>query len=328
MKHDELSKAFPPQLTDAVVKEQLPALQRSLASHLSDVAAEAALAAASPDRRAVLRSVSCHPAASWLTAKPTCPTLVLGNPAFRAAVRRRLHVPCLPTAGPCSDCVCGQKAAEIGPDHALNCPNVWGLTVSRHDELAKAVRDALSRAGATTSLEPHLSAFAGNPAARAAAQRYRKEGEEARGDVLCTLGGEQMIIDVSVTNPLSASYVGAAAERAGAAAQKRDETKTAAYAAREDSGYKFIPFSVETHGRLGLPAMALLGQLGSAASEASLGAFSKTQFVNGVLQQLSAVLNKYNSRMEASVAGFVLRHPGREWRRPCAATSREIGQGL
>ena len=82
--------------------------------------------------------------------KPTCPTLVLGNPAFRAAVRRRLHVPCLPTAGPCSDCVCGQKAAEIGPDHALNCPNVWGLTVSRHDELAKAVRDALSRAGATT----------------------------------------------------------------------------------------------------------------------------------------------------------------------------------
>ena len=69
--HELLPPAFPPQLTDAVVVEQLPALQRSLASHLSDVAAEAALAASSPDRRAVLRIVSCHPAASWLTAKPS-----------------------------------------------------------------------------------------------------------------------------------------------------------------------------------------------------------------------------------------------------------------
>ena len=83
------------------------------------------MAAASPHRRAVLRSVSCHPAASRLTAKPSCPALVLGNSAFRAAVRHRLHVPCLPTAGRCSDCVCG---LQMGPDHALNCPNVCGLT--------------------------------------------------------------------------------------------------------------------------------------------------------------------------------------------------------
>ena len=137
-----------------------------------------------------------------------------------------------------------------------------------------------------------------------------------------------MILNVSVTNPLSASYVQAAAQCNGAAAQKRDKTKTTAYAARGDSGYKFIPFSVEAHGRLGQPAMALVGKLGSAASEASLGAFSKKQFVNGVLQQLSAVLNKYNRWLEAAVASFVLRHPGREWRRPCATTSCEIGEGL
>ena len=43
---------------------------------------------------------------------------------------------------------------------------------------------------------------------------------------------------------------------------------------------------------------------------------------------LSTVLNKYNSRMEASVAGFVLHHPGREWRRPCAAPSCDVGEGL
>ena len=41
-----------------------------------------------------------------------------------------------------------------------------------------------------------------------------------------------------------------------AAAAKRDEAKRAAYSARGDSGYKLIPFSVESHGRLGKPAMA------------------------------------------------------------------------
>ena len=145
-----------------------------------------------------------------------------------------------------------------------------------------------------------------------------------------------MIVDVSVTNPLSASIdveghylsstidVEAAAQCDGAAAQKRDETETT----HGDSGYKFIPFSVETHGCLGQPALDLLGKLGSAASEASLGASSNQGFGNVVLQQLSAVLNKYNSRMEAAVASFVLRHPGREWRRPCAATSCETGEGL
>ena len=114
-----------------------------------------------------------------------------------------------------------------------------GVSLSRHDELAEAVRDALSCAGATTSLKQHLSAFASHPAARAAAQRYRNEGEKVSGDVHCALGGDQMILDVSVTNPLSASYLEAAAQWQGGAAQKRNETKTATYAARGDSGYKF-----------------------------------------------------------------------------------------
>ena len=167
----------------------------------------------------------------------------------------------------------------------------------------------------------------GNPAAPAAAQCYRGRARRRGGDGHCTSGREQLNTDVCVTNPLSASFVEAAAQCDGTAAQKRDEAKTAAYAARGDSGYKFIPVSVETHGRQGQPAMALLDTIGSAASKAVLGAFSKRRFIDGVLQQLSVVL-KDNSRMEAPVAGFVLRHPGREWRRPCAAPSSEIGEGL
>ena len=77
--------------------------------------------------RAVLRSMSCHSATAWLTAKPSYPAYVLGGPAFHASVRRRLQVPWLPLAGPWFDCVCGLPTVQIGPNHALNCPKVWGL---------------------------------------------------------------------------------------------------------------------------------------------------------------------------------------------------------
>ena len=40
----------------------------------------------------------------------------------------------------------------------------------------------------------------------------------------------------------------------------------------------------------------------------SVSAFSKQRFIDGVVPQLSAVLNKQNGRMEAAVAGFVLCH--------------------
>ena len=48
------------------------------------------------------------------------------------------------------------------------------------------------------------------------------------------------------------------------------------------------------------------------------------QLVDVVLQQVGAVLNKHNSRMEAAVASFVLCGPGREWRHLCATPSCEI----
>lgn len=59
-------------------------------------------------------------------------------------------------------------------------------------------------------------------------QRWKHCATPARGDVHWTLGGDQMIIDVSVTSPLSTSYVEVAAQCNGAAALKRDEAKTAA----------------------------------------------------------------------------------------------------
>jgi hypothetical protein len=63
------------------------------------------------------------------------------------------------------------------------------------------------------------------------------------------------IADISVIHPLSQNPISRAATTAGAAASHRGQQKRTAYARVEPHGYGFVPFSVETYGRLGQPAM-------------------------------------------------------------------------
>ena len=149
---------------------------------------------------------------------------------------------------------------------------------------------------------------------------------EARADLLfADHEGERTMVDVSCINVLSRSCVEAAAARDGAAAAMRDEQKQAKYAARGDSGYKFTPFSVETSGRLGKPALALITKLGRKAAIASKGAFSGRQFQEGVMQEISVILAFYHARMESYVSGLLLRPVGREWLRPREVPSCDVG---
>ena len=330
-RHPVVAGDAPAQLDEATVITHLPSLQHRLGKHLADTAAAAQLAAAPVELQAVLRSAGCAPAAAWIMAKPTTPRLALDNGAFRAAVRRRLGVPALPPGARHARCACGELARDLGPEHALNCKCVWRLVVNRHDDISRALERALTRAGASAAREPHLSAFGGHPTTAQLARRRPSvdaDFDEARGDVLTFLEGEPQIIDVSVTNVLSSSYVAAAAARDGAAAAKRDEVKRASYADRGDSGYKFTPFSVESLGRLGKPALSLLSTVGRMAAERSLGTFSSRQFIDGVLQEIAVILCRYNVRMEHAVAAFVMRPPGREWARSRDVTSCHVGEGL
>ena len=105
---------------------------------------------------------------------------------------------------------------------------------------------------------------------------------------------QDAVVDVSVVNVLAPWHKAAGAARDGAAAAKRDDEKKAAYAARGDSGYKFTPFSVESLGRLGAPALSFITRLGRKASAASAGTFSSRQFVEGVLQDIAVILARYN----------------------------------
>ena len=119
-----------------------------------------------------------------------------------------------------------------------------------------------------------------------------------------------------------------AADEDGAAAARKDAEKTAKYAARGDTGYKFIPFSVESLGRLGKPALALLTKLGRLAAERSHDSLTVRQFVDGVLQEISVIVNNINSRMENAVSSFVMRPAGGEWSLGSDVPSCDVSDGM
>jgi hypothetical protein len=78
------------------------------------------------------------------------------------------------------------------------------------------------------------------------------------------------ISDISIIHPLSINTLpGAAGVAARAAASHRDQQKQTAYAGVEPNGYGFVPFSVETYGRIGSPAMKLLHDLCAEAAGVS-----------------------------------------------------------
>jgi hypothetical protein len=60
----------------------------------------------------------------------------------------------------------------------------------------------------------------------------------------------------------------------------------------EPHGYGFVPFSVETYGRLGQPAMTLLHLLGDEA--AGPGSVTWASFVHGALRELGVGLCRGN----------------------------------
>lgn len=65
-----------------------------------------------------------------------------------------------------------------------------------------------------------------------------------------------------------------------------------------------IPFSVETHGPKGAPAVQMLTRLGVLAAEASGSTFPGDQFAQGPWQGDAVSLCMFNARLDSTVAGF------------------------
>jgi hypothetical protein len=175
----------------------------------------------------------------------------------------------------------------------MRCSVLAPQLTLRHDILKGILRRAVHWAGIASTLKPALRRLPGLAAGASTSADGSSIQVEARGDVLLAMPQGIAIADVSIIHPTSLNTLSRAAAAAGAAASHRDRQKQTAYARVEPNGYSVVPFSVESYGRLGQPAMTLLHSLGDEA--AGPGGVSRASFVAGALRELNVGLIRGNS---------------------------------
>jgi hypothetical protein len=177
----------------------------------------------------------------------------------------------------------------------MRCLALTSQTTKRQNILQGILRRVACPVGIASSAEPtlrRLPVLTGGPAIGVDGQQERRG---AQGNVLLAMDSAMAITDISVIHPFVAASLRAAALTDGAVAARRDTTKKAAYNALEPNGYNFLPFSVESYGRLGKPALAILSPFGEEAC--SSGTVSKGAFVARALCELSVGLCRGNATM-------------------------------
>jgi hypothetical protein len=128
--------------------------------------------------------------------------------------------------------------------------------------------------------------------------------------------------DVSVIHPAAASYAGGAARTPGFVAAARDLSKRRAYR-QMSSTLSFVPMSVKPFGRLGAPALTLLGDLADQNVQAGRHVLFRAAFISGALWELSVALCRGNASLCRSGAYVATRAAGRTPMRGLAPPSAE-----
>ena len=272
--------------TELCIRDTLPGVQREYGHVMAQRAHSALLAeydlatTEGQQDMARLRSCACRPASMWLDALPVAPTLQLTDADFVYAARYRMGAAYLPTNHPPVTCFCGTRLLPGDQHHALICDSTDGVKTMRHDILKETWRRIAHRAGIATSVEPCMAPLRDI--------RDRRGWNGDRGDVLLSLPERLTVVDVSVICPSARTYVRNASLRDGSAAAVRDQQKTRKYASGGGAPSAFVPISVESHGRMGKPAMDLLGTIAEAANLPEKN--GSATFVGNALRELSVAL--------------------------------------
>lgn len=307
------------------VRETLPRLQAVVSRYVGDQEGKAFFDACDTDTAAGvhdaqrIRSERGGPASAFLAATPGQAT-TMGDNAFVSSGRHRLGlgVHCVAETPLCA-CAAGLAGS---PDHAMVCTQVARMRTLRHDQVAYAVRRIIQASGCNSSMEPPYRRFRGSDQ-----QGVGNEGMH-RGDILCILpDGSMLIIDVVITHPGAPTYAQRAARVDGYAAKRAAQEKTRDFEKFADGAqYGFVPFAVESYGRLGTEAIEFIKTLGDAA--AAGGRISKSAFVANAYKVLSCALQKGNGNVYAQSLAAVARANGRSFMPGCEVAVQDASDVL
>jgi hypothetical protein len=143
-------------------------------------------------------------------------------------------------------------------------------------------------------------------------KEHGDKGYDKRGDVLISMLDDLLMVDVSIVHPAGATARKKASEQPGAAAAERDKRKRKDHGADGTPGYEFVPFSIESYGRLGLEADKLLKDIATEA--ASTGAWEMEVFLHWMRKEVSLSLIRGNARIFRRFVGSLIRGVGLHFR--------------
>ena len=217
---------------------------------------------------------------AWLNVLPS-PTLGLHlRPAeFNVSVKYRLGMKVIPFEGQCSAC---PSVSDTLGDHAVSCG--WGgERIARHD----AIRDCLYATCTQAGLGPTRE------------DRALIPGNEARpADIFLPrwTAGKDTALDITVVNPLSATYVNQSAATPGHALTKAYERKWNRHGeACRAAGITFQPLPWDTLGGWGNSTTEEVKKMGSALARHTRG--EEAEVIRHLIQRVSVTLMKINSNL-------------------------------
>ena len=251
-----------PQDGAALQPEQLRILKPAdhllskLIAAAADHASNALLAQATPKAQARIRSAGGQSAGSSLVAPLSLEGVHFADWQLTAVLQARLGVNLVPVG---SRQICANRrqdgtacGADLDPDHvhALDCP-IGPLRTRRHDDIADEYAVILEECGAIARREAYVHELS--------------DHREAWLDVWAMGVPEipDLLLDISVRNPMAGRYCACAAKQCGAAAAEAEREKADRYPAA--GGREVWPVTYEVFGRAGDQAERLLCFLAAAA---------------------------------------------------------------
>lgn len=300
----------PVTLSEALAANTLPGLQRVMSLRVADTVHSSLLAkyqsmlgctdtrVAAEQHLARLHSVQHSVSTAWLNILPVKDQWHIDNETVTSALRFMLGVSPGPTSQSYFRCGCGFQGYNC--HHAMTCDKMSGVRSMRHNQIQNSVRYGCSKAGCDTSWEPKEGAMQN--------LQCGDDGYGRRGDILVSTLEDLLNVDIAVTHPAMQTVRAKASKTPGAAAEERAKAKRRYHEKNGTPGYRFVPFVVESYGRLGKDAENLLKSMADRAS--SSGDCDRNGYLHWIKKEISLSLVRGNARVFRRYLGQLIRGTG------------------
>ena len=219
----------------------------------------------------------------WCGSRHRKGALMMEASEYATSLGLRLMLPMVPfNDGFRRQCDCGWEHDELSFDaahHSLYCKKFSGRKL-RHDQVRDALSDLLVRLG----YQPHVEMDVLN-------------GKKM--DVVVNMGAVNHYVDVSIVHAGAQSYIDHVSDDANYAMNRTIAKKRSKYGPLHDEarGSLFIPFIMETTGRMSKVAADFIDSVTGLGGSAVLPDLAKRSARKFFLQRLSVIMARNNARL-------------------------------